>query len=139
MKVVHKNIEPAMEAGYKGKGWLERAKEAEAREDLEEAAVDYAKVIKADALNEFAYNRLLVIYRKQKEYKKELDLLNTGIAAYEKFFASHYKEKPAKVNAISKKLNKALGLIDKKGNNVYNPPPLDRWKKRRVLVKKRLK
>jgi tetratricopeptide (TPR) repeat protein len=139
MKVVHIHKEEAgTSPANDNKGWLARAREAEEAGKPEEAATAYEKVIKADRLNEQAYNRLMVIYRKLKEYQKELKVVNAGIAAYEKFYASHVKVKSKRITALSKKLNKAVGLTDKKGNNLYAPEPLARWKKRKQVVQKRL-
>lgn len=118
--------------------WLAKAKEFEAAGDAEAAAKAYEKVIRLDRLHEFAYNRLMVLYRKQKAYEKELKLIDAGIAAYEKFYASHTKKKSKKVTDLSRRLSKAVGLTDKKGNNLYAPEPMGRWKKRKTVVEKRL-
>jgi tetratricopeptide (TPR) repeat protein len=134
MKVAHKHTGPLTKHE-----WLEKAREAEDLGELEEAADAYEKVIAKDHLNEFAYNRLFIIYRKQKEYGKELDAINAGIEAYEKLYDSQYGKKPDKVSAISKKLNKAMGLTDKKGNSLYSPEPVGKWKRRKLVVEKRIK
>jgi tetratricopeptide (TPR) repeat protein len=134
MKVAHKNTELLSKHDL-----LQKAQEAEGREEFEEAAKAYEKLIRQDRLDEFAYNRLFIMYRKLQEYGKELDAINAGIDAFEKFYASHKPKKSDKVSAISKKLNKTLGLIDKKGNNVYSPEPIGKWKRRRQVVEKRIK
>ena len=51
---------------------IKKAKELEINGELEVAASLYEKVIKTDPHQETAYNRLMIILRKQKEYKKEL-------------------------------------------------------------------
>jgi len=33
-------------------------------------------------------------------------------------------------------LNKAFHLVDKKGNSLYAPEPIDRWEKERELLKR---
>jgi tetratricopeptide (TPR) repeat protein len=133
MKVVHKNTESVTKYHL-----LERAREAEERDDMEEAAKLYEKVIQKDRVDESAYNRLFIIYRKLKEYQKELDAIDAGIDAFEKYYASHRPQKSDKVNAISKKLNKAMGLTDKKGNSLYSPEPIGKWKRRKTVVEKKL-
>lgn len=134
MKVAHKNT------GLLSKHeLLEKAREAEERAEWEEAADAYRKVIKEDKLNELAYNRLFIMYRKLQEYGKERDAITAGIEAFEKFYASHKPKKSDKISAISKKLNKTLGLIDKKGNSVYSPEPVGKWKRRKSVVEKRIK
>ncbi len=54
------------------KNIIERAREFEARQATERAAELYEQVIKDDLVNEFAYDRLMVLYRKSKQYKDEL-------------------------------------------------------------------
>jgi tetratricopeptide (TPR) repeat protein len=134
MKVAHKHTGPLTKHE-----WLEQAREAEAAGELEEAADAYEKVIAKDSLDEFAYNRLFIIYRKLKEYGKELNAIKAGIEAFEKFYNVHYGKKSDKVSALSKKLNKTLGLTDKKGNSLYSPEPVGKWKKRKAVVEKRVK
>jgi tetratricopeptide (TPR) repeat protein len=134
MKVAHKNTELLSKHDL-----LEKAHEAEQQDAPEEAAKFYEKIIKQDRLDEFVYNRLFIMYRKLQEYGKELDAINKGIEAFEKFYASNRPKKSDKVSAISKKLNKILGLIDKKGNSIYSPEPIAKWKKRKEVVEKRIK
>ena len=67
MKVVHKNADVKEVPG----NWLDKAKAFEASTDTERAAAAYEKAIKDNPLNEYAYDRLMIIYRKNKEYKKE--------------------------------------------------------------------
>jgi len=43
-----------------------------------------------------------------------------------------------KISEISSKLNKAFHLIDKKGNSLYAPEPIDRWEKRKGVVEKKM-
>lgn len=134
MKIAHKNTEPATKQEL-----LDKAGEAETRADWEEATKLYEKVIKKDRLEEFAYNRLFICYRKLAEYQKELDAITAGIEAFEKFYASHRPKKTGKVSSISQKLSKSLGLTDKKGNSLYDPEPIGKWKRRRMVVEKKLK
>lgn len=134
MKVAHINKdEPEPSSSHE---WLGRARQLESAGDLEQAAKAYEKVILSDRLNEPAYNRLLVIYRKLKDYVKELKVIDKGIAAYEKLYAA--KKKSKAITDLSKKLSKAVGLADKKGNSLYAPEPVARWRKRRGVVVKRL-
>ncbi|MET0393458.1 MAG: hypothetical protein ABW019_09975 [Chitinophagaceae bacterium] len=136
MKVAHLNKEEPEPITVHD--WLARAKEAETAGDAEAAARAYEKVIRLDRLHEFAYNRLMIIYRKLKEYQKELKVIDAGIAAYQTFFASHKKKKSKKITDLSLRLSKAAGLTDKKGNSLYAPEPVGRWKKRKAVVEKRL-
>jgi hypothetical protein len=115
---------------------IKEAQEAEEKEDISLAIKDYEEAIEKDPLAEKAYDRLMILYRKEKEYKKELKLINSGIKAFESFYKSR-KSGSKKIAEISKKLNKSFGFTDKKGNAVYDPEPIARWKKRKLTVEKR--
>lgn len=131
MKVAHHN------KGSKT-DWLDAAVHHEREGEFEEAIKAYQKFLVIQPYNVEVYNKMMRIYRDLKEYKKELDVINKAIKTFEK----HYKERQPsynqKVASLSKALLKATGLADKKGNNLYQPPELARWKKRRETVEKRL-
>jgi hypothetical protein len=102
-------------------------------------AIDlYNEILKIDPLQTHAYDRLMILYRKEKNYKKELSIINSGIKTFEKFYKRRLGKPSKKISAISLKLNKAFHLIDKKGNSLYNPEPLGRWQKRKQTVEKKL-
>ena len=115
---------------------IEEAQGLEANEDLKSAAELYLQVISIDASNQKAFERLMIIYRKNKDYKRELSIIKKGIAAIEKLYNSK-KTKSKKVGEISEKLMKSLGLLTKSGD-VYEPEPLPTWKKRMTIVEKKL-
>ena len=117
---------------------IEAADGAEEKQDVTLAIKDYEEIIKKDPLHQKAYDRLMILYRKEKEYKSELRLINAGIKAFEAFYKSK-KSGSKKIAEISKKLNRSFGFTDKKGNSVYDPEPIARWKKRKVTVEKRIK
>ena len=118
---------------------LSMAEQEEANNDNPSAVALYNKAIKADALNIYAYDRLMKIFRKLKDYKKELAIINSGIKAYEQFYKNEEKGRSKKVSEISQKLNKSFGLTDKRGNSLYNPEPIARWKIRKLTVEKKMK
>jgi len=120
------------------KEYIKEAGEAEEKENISRAVKDYEEAIQKDPLAEKAYDRLMILYRKEKDYKNELRLINSGIKAFEEFYRSR-KSGSKKIAEISKKLNKSFGFTDKKGNAVYDPEPIARWKKRRGMVEKRIK
>ena len=107
--------------------------------DLDESAKKWEKVIREHPTNAGAYDELMKIYRKQKDLKKELRTLNTAIRVFNQTFRKKQPVFDRKVVLISKKLLKATGLADKKGENIYQLGELARWKKRKTLVEKRLK
>ncbi len=119
---------------------FERANEFEKQGRLDEAATLYQNIIKKSPTKENAYDRLMIIHRKKGEYKKEKEILNAGIKAFEQFFKSVTRI-PAKksIETLSKGLLKATGLADRKGKLTYEREPLGRWKKRRRIVEGKLK
>jgi tetratricopeptide (TPR) repeat protein len=119
------------------KDLIVKAKEAEGAENWEQAAEIYKQVLKEDHLEGEAYDRLMMVYRKLKDYKKELAVIDQGIKAFEAFYDSKVS-RSKKVVEISNKLAKSFGLMDKKGNSTYDPEPIGKWKKRRLVVEKKL-
>ena len=121
---------------------LERAGQAEADGKLELAARLYEQAVKEKPVDEFPYNRLMIIYRKLKSYKDELRVINAGIKNFQE---AHKKKaqgsvrKNSTISRLSTALMKSAGLLDKKGNLVYEPGPIDKWKKRKLVVEKKLK
>jgi tetratricopeptide (TPR) repeat protein len=130
MKLVHKTSETTVEA-------LAKARELEAEGELKEAATYYEKVLKVYSTDENIYNRLMIIYRKLREFKKELTIIDTGIKEFSELYNSG-KSSNKKIATLSRALLKSTGLVNKKGEAVYEQEPIAKWKKRRVVVKKKL-
>jgi hypothetical protein len=114
-----------------------QAMEAE-KTDPSSAIEIYNGILKTDPLQIRAYDRLMIIYRQGKNYKKELSVINSGIKTFEKFYKEQSAKRSKKISEISEKLNKAFHLVDKKGNALYNPEPIDRWQRRRETVEKKM-
>jgi tetratricopeptide (TPR) repeat protein len=110
---------------------------AEETKNIKLAIELYRKIIKSDKLNIYAYDHLMKIFRQVKDYKKELAIINSAIKAYEQFYKSQAMTRSKKISEISQKLNRSFGLTDKEGNNIYNPEPIARWKKRKANVEKK--
>jgi len=102
----------------------EKAETAQEKEDPAAAIKTYEALLKKDELNVHAYNRLMIIYRKQKEYKKEAALIKKAIAAYEAFYKKHEPSHSRKVVTLSKALAKSTGLTGKTGKALYDPEPI---------------
>lgn len=119
---------------------LKMAKQSEADGNLEEAAEYYESVIKENSPDQSAFDRLMIVYRKLKQYKDELRVINRGL----KVFGDLYKKpagksaKQQKLKTLSNAFMKSTGLNDKKGNPVYLPEPLPRWMKRKKVVENKL-
>lgn len=97
----------------------------------------YQNILKNNPRDQKAYERLMILYRQQKEYKKELQIINAAIKTFEKIYTTS-KSKDKKVNSISNQLNRSLGLVDKKGQALYEQKPLSVWKKRKTIVLKKI-
>lgn len=107
---------------------------------MEKAIELYDQGIKEDPLNEYCYERMMVIYRKLKQYKNELRIINAGIKAFENLYKTKSKHsRSRKVAELSNALLKSTGLADKKGNHLYDPEPIGKWKKRKQVVNKKIK
>jgi tetratricopeptide (TPR) repeat protein len=117
---------------------ISKAEEARKNKDNPLAIELYREVIKIDPMQIPAYDALMKIYRQQKDYKKEIAIINSGIKVYEKYYKDHSGKHSTTVKAISEKLNKSFGLVDKKGTKLYNPEPIGRWQKRKQTVNKKL-
>ncbi len=126
-----------MENGASISELTSRAAEAE-KTDPSLAIGLYNQVLKKDPLQTHAYDRLMILYRQEKNYKKELSIINSGIKAFEKFYKEQLGKPSKKISEISGKLNKAFHLVDKKGNSLYAPEPIDRWEKRKGVVERRM-
>jgi len=91
------------------------------------------------------YERLLVLYRKQKNYREELHVLNRGIDRLQQQLTEHQKElffkKPQRNKLLrqSKALAQKLGLLNKKGDHILLPQPLEKWLNRKKIVQKKIK
>ena len=111
---------------------------------LTENIAFYEEQAKAGAIDPFYYDRLMIYYRKHKEYKKELSLINKAL----KIFADHFKKQTetvlsvakskAAIKRLSEKINRSAGLVDKKGNPHYMPEPMLRWMKRKKTVQEKI-
>jgi tetratricopeptide (TPR) repeat protein len=121
---------------------LADAKEAELEDDLPEAIKLYERAVKQAPTDERAYNRLMVIYRKEKEYESELKVIEKGIDAFTKLYQSKTKKvvgNDKEAVRLSNALIKSLGLKDKKGNDLIEHEPIATWKKRKEIVLKKIK
>ena len=134
MKVVHSNKRSLLSKHE----LLNEAKEAEAISDWKKAEAAYKEILHIDPHHEPAYNRLMIIYRKEKEPAKEFQLVKKAIKVFEEMYATASKTKDKKVSRLSHALLKAAGMVDVKGKPVYEPEPLAKWKRRKTILEKKL-
>ncbi|MEO5892969.1 MAG: hypothetical protein ABIQ31_22155 [Ferruginibacter sp.] len=106
--------------------------------ELLKAALMYEKLLKKAPSDMSVLSRLMVIYRKQKDYRKEIIHISAAIKIHEQKYA-RLKSKNAKVVLLSKKLNTLLGHTDKRGKNLLDIPEVTRLKKRKEVAQKRMK
>jgi hypothetical protein len=112
---------------------------------LSEDIALYEQQAKSGSVDPYPYDRLMIYYRKRKEFKKELQLINHALQV----FSDRLKKQAGKmletarsqasIKKLSAKFSKSAGLVDKKGNPTYVPEPLLRWTKRKKTVQEKLK
>ena len=111
---------------------------------MEDEQLDiYKEQVKSGVFSPLPYDRLMIHYRKEKDYEEELKVIKKGIDVFKKYYsnlqASVVKRKKSSIEELSRKISKSTGLADKKGNNIYLPEPLPRWNKRLTTVQQKLK
>jgi len=117
--------------------WLTLAKEKEQEEEFDDAIDAYGHLIKEHPKKEYAYQRLMMLYRKQKEYKKELKVVETALQNFKYVLGNpSAKKQNKKINQLSMRLMKSTGLVDKKDNPAFLPEPLQKWTKRKLALEK---
>lgn len=134
MKVAHKNnnAEKSVNPVKKKTSKLRIVKDDDSIE------ADLKNTIRKKPHDEKSYHQLMIYYRKQKEYEKELDLIESGIKEFEEFYSSALKTKATKrVTQISQSLLKSMGLADKKGKDLHPREPIGKWTRRKESLLKR--
>ena len=120
---------------------IQLASQEEEKGNLEKAITYYEAAIKDGIADEVPYNRLMILYRKQKKLKDELRIINKGIKVFSGFYrkSSPKGGKGKKLSDLSEAFMKSAGLKDRKGNLLYQPEPIGKWMKRKEVVEKKLK
>lgn len=119
---------------------MSAARQAEKSGDLKSAEKLYQKIVKAHPAAFTAFDRLMVIYRKQKELSKELETIDLAIGNFKKDYLEKQQAWIAKNEAaagLSRDLAISLGLMDHEGLPVSADPQLSRWLKRKELLLRR--
>lgn len=108
----------------------------------DEQIEQYKEDVKNKMINALPYDRLMIHYRKEKNYAEELKVIKQGITNFKKYFAQHQraavKKKKSTIEELSSMIKKSTGLTDKKGNDLYLPEPLPKWIKRQSTVEAKL-
>ena len=117
------------------------AREAEQDDNLAKAIKLYEQNIRENYADEFAYERLMIIYRKQKEYEKELRVIERGIEVFKQSLKEHLKHSLSR-HVDGKKLEQLSNAILKKTGSkkeeLHFPDPIDKWIKRKEIVEQKL-
>lgn len=119
---------------------IEEARNVEADGELEKAASIYEQAIRQHPMDEFPYNRLMIIYRKFKQPKNELSVINKALEVYTAFYDKKLKPYTSntKVGQLSKALLKSVTGSAKKTSYTSYPEPIPRWTLRKKAVEKKL-
>lgn len=105
--------------------------------DFAKALQVYDKLLKINKSDLNILSRLMILSRKLKKYKQEIQYIDKAIGIHEKKYTAQ-KPKGSKVVSISKQLNTLLGHTDKKGKSLLAIPEVERLKKRRATVEKKI-
>ncbi len=131
MKVVHNKIKEGSDKS--------QAQEFEDSDEPDKASKIYERLLKTNRFDEDLYRRLMIIYRKQKNYVKELKVIRAGIRAFEELYQpGKGLRENKKIASLSKALLKSTGLADKKGKPLYQKEPIGSWTRRMNIVEKKL-
>lgn len=120
---------------------MAEAEDAEENNELEKAAKIYEQAIKIEPHEEQPYNRLMIIYRKLRQYEDELKVIKKGIEKFEELYQKKSERligKNQKLERLSNALAKSLGQKGKKTETLYYPEPIPKWIKRQKVVEKKL-
>ncbi|MDN3656175.1 hypothetical protein QWZ08_11090 [Ferruginibacter paludis] len=116
----------------------DNARMLEKENHLQQAVKMYELLLKSAPSDMYIIERLMILYRKLKNFKKELLCIDKAIQIYEaKYTAGHQHN--ANVTGLSKKLNLMLGHTDRKGNSLLILPEVAKLKKRRDTALKGMK
>ncbi|WP_281979217.1 hypothetical protein [Tenacibaculum mesophilum] len=88
-----------------------KGKECEEKGEIESAIKEYEENLKEKFEGSHPYNRLAIIYRKNKDYDNEIRVLKSAIRIYTKLSESSPREDvDPKLNKFKERLEKALEL-----------------------------
>ena len=117
---------------------LECGRQNESEDNIEEAIRCYKEAISHKRVDEFPFSRLMILYRKEKNYDEELRIIDKAIEIFKAFYDKRTKKFSGanKLGQLSKALLKNLNKGNK-GLDDY-PAPLPAWMKRKELVEQKL-
>lgn len=112
------------------------AQELEGKQEWQAAAALYEKLLRQSPKNIRIIQRLLVLFRKMGNVKKEIHYIDAAIRIHQqKYTISNHLNK--KATDLSRQLNKMLGHTDKKGKPVMVADEILKLELRKIrLIKK---
>lgn len=120
-------------------------REAELNGHIESAIKLYEENVKDGFADPFAYERLMIIYRKLKRYKDEIRVIEKGIKVFSEQHENVLKEalkdrrNKKQLVELSNVFMTKSGLKDKKGNHTHLPEPVNKWMNRKEVAELKLK
>jgi tetratricopeptide (TPR) repeat protein len=118
------------------------ARELERQGETDEALALYKQIVNNDPVAEAAWQRLMILHRKQKDYAGELKIINLALRTFEDHARQEQKQwlqENRKVARVAKSLAQSLGFMNKKGVIIDDNPVLEKWRQRKEWVTARLK
>ena len=103
----------------------------------------YKEQVKNGVFSSLPYDRLMIHFRKEKNYAEELKVIKKAITTFKNYYTkpqrSSIKKQKNEIAELSRKFSRSTGLTDKKGNEVFLPEPIPKWINRQAVVEKKLK
>ena len=132
------------EVRQKAKDHIESGKIAESEEDINSAIRHYETALEYKYPDPVPYQRLMILYRKEKNYKEELRVIKAGLDAIINDINDRKQQNFStrnlrKVRELSNAFMKSAGSKNNKKEITYYPEPVPTWMKRKEMVEKKLK
>ena len=141
MKLVHSNLGgDSIDMNQPIAALLKNGRQWEI-ENPAKAAELYKKMIRIYPHKAEIYDRLMMLYRKEKNCKKELDLITQSIKLFQELHDKTFSRKAnQKITQLSKAISRATGLHDSKNKPLIPlPEPLAKWNRRKTNLLKKMK
>jgi uncharacterized protein YciI len=122
-----------------GKGSFDEGRRLEQAGRLEDAAAAYQQVVDADPGNRDAVGRLLVVYRKLKEYRKELAVVEAALSAVAERDKTAQREWIRSHPGAAKIGMSVLRKLGGENASAFGTDPeVGKWVKRKAFLEKRI-
>jgi hypothetical protein len=120
---------------------LQAARAAEQDKEVEKAIKLYEDLISMKYPDPFPFQRLMILYRKEKRYKDEIRVINAGIEAMTRAVIESRERTLAGHGNLNKVKQLSAGFLKSAGykNEAADllPEPVPSWAKRKKLVEQK--